>query len=144
MIRLFLFNALLLGSCGFALLKGTRDSKAIAAICLAATAATYLSMSGYRALEGDIMIIDLMAFLGFTWVALRSDRYWPLWVAGLQLTTSLGHLLKAVSSDMVPLAYAAALRSWSYPILIILAVGVWRELRRREPDRIDYDTPVLH
>lgn len=144
MIRLLIFNGLLLGSCGFAFLKGARDAKIVAGICLAATAATYLSMSGYRALEGDILVIDLMTFFGFTWVALRSNRFWPLWVAGLQLTTSLGHVLKALSSDMVPLAYAAALRSWSYPILIILAVGVWREIRRRDDDGVGYDAPILH
>jgi hypothetical protein len=28
------------------------------------------------------------------------------------------------------MAYAAALRFWGYPILIILAVGVWRSQRR--------------
>jgi len=30
----------------------------------------------------------------------------------------------------MPLAYAAALRFWSYPILIILAIAVWRSQRR--------------
>ena len=50
--------------------------------------------------------------------------------AGLQLTTSLGHLAKAFQSDLLPMAYAAALRFWSYPILIILLFGTWREHRR--------------
>lgn len=143
MIRLILFNALLLGSCGFAFLKGARDAKIIAAICLVATAATFLVMSGYRGLEADIFLIDLMAFFAFTWVALNSDRFWPLWVAGLQLTTSMGHLIKAVSSDLVPFAYAAALRSWSYPILVILAIGVWREIRRRDDEPKAIPAPIL-
>ena len=29
-------------------------------------------------------------------MALQSSRFWPLWIAGLQLTAILGHLLKAV------------------------------------------------
>ena len=65
---------------------------------------------------------------GFVAVALRSNRFWPLWVAGLQLTTALGHVLKAIDHDLVPRAYGAALQFWSYPILLILAVGTWRAI----------------
>jgi hypothetical protein len=36
---------------------------------------------------------------------------------------------------MLPLAYAAALRFWGYPILIILAVGVWRGQQRLRRER---------
>jgi hypothetical protein len=39
-------------------------------------------------------------------------------------------VLKALDSQLVPLAYAAALRFWAYPILIILAIGTWRSQRR--------------
>ena len=34
------------------------------------------------------MLVDLAVLAGFVTVALRSKRFWPLWVAGLQLTTS--------------------------------------------------------
>ena len=30
----------------------------------------------------------------------------------------------------MPLAYGAAIALWSYPILIILAIGTWRQHRR--------------
>jgi hypothetical protein len=59
-----------------------------------------------------------------------------LWVSGLQLTSSMGHLFKAVDADLLPLAYAAALRFWAYPILIVLAVGVWRSQRRLGRERL--------
>ena len=72
----------------------------------------------------------MFTLAAFTYVALRSDRFWPLWISGLQLTTSVGHVLKAIDSHLVPFAYGAALRVWSYPILIILAVAVWRGQRR--------------
>jgi hypothetical protein len=38
--------------------------------------------------------------------------------------------MKLIDSSLLPLAYAAALRFWGYPILIILVVGVWRSQRR--------------
>jgi len=76
------------------------------------------------------MIVDLGVLAGFVTVALRSKRFWPLWVAGLQLTTSLGHILKGIDPDLLPRAYGAALQFWSYPILLILAVGTFRTQRR--------------
>ena len=77
------------------------------------------------------MAVVLAVFLGFTWVALRSERFWPLWVAGLQLTAIFGHVLKAIDVDLFSRAYAAALVFWAYPMLLILALGTWRGRRRR-------------
>jgi hypothetical protein len=136
MLRLIIFNALLFGACGYALVKGTRDARIVALVCIVATFASSVVkapvQASYSSVESGVLIVDLLTFAGFAFVALRSDRFWPLWVSGLQLTTSLGHVLKAVQPDLLPMAYAAALRLWSYPILIILAVAVWRSERRSE------------
>ena len=56
--------------------------------------------------------------VAFVVIALRSDRFWPLWVAGLQLTISISHVLKAIQPDLLPIAYGVAERFWSYPILL--------------------------
>ena len=64
-------------------------------------------------------------------IALRTDRFWPLWVAGLQLTTLVAHMLKAIKIDLLPHAYAAAGRFWVYPIFLIIVVGTWRSHQRR-------------
>ena len=81
------------------------------------------------------MLVDLSVLAAFTAVALRSKRFWPLWTAGLQLTTSLGHALKGVKHDLLPQAYGASLQFWSYPILLILAVGTYRAHQRVRRDR---------
>ena len=135
MIRSILFDLLLFGVCGYALLRGRTDARIVAIVCLFATFASHAVVSRYASVEIGVLMIDLVVFVLFTFVALRSDRFWPLWVSGLQLTTSLGHFLKAAQTDLLPLAYAAALRFWSYPILIILAVGVWRGQRRETAHR---------
>ena len=59
--------------------------------------------------ETGVMVVDLAVFAGFLWVALRSERFWPLWVAGLQLTTILGHIMKAIDTELFGRAYGAAL-----------------------------------
>lgn len=130
MVRWVIYHLLLFGACGYAFYRGRTDARVVAAVCLIANFASYAVVSSYASVEINVLVIDILTFLAFTSVALRSDRFWPLWVSGLQLTTSMGHLMKALQVELLPLAYATALRFWVYPILIILAVGVWRGERR--------------
>jgi hypothetical protein len=84
----------------------------------------------YTGVESGLLVIDIFVLATFVFVALRSPRFWPLWVAGLQLTSSAAHLMKAIDERLLPVAYGAAIALWSYPILIILAVATWRGQRR--------------
>ena len=128
------FLALLIGACGYALWRGHRDERIAAAACLGATLATRLVISPissrYAGIESGLLLVDLAMLATFVWIALRSDRFWPLWVAGLQLTMTMAHFLKAIELDLLPQAYAAAAIFWSYPILLILGIGTWRGHRR--------------
>ena len=130
----YIFRALLVLSCGYALWCGRRDERIVGLICIGATLATRLAVSPisvrYSGVELGLLAIDVAVLIGFVAVALRSDRFWPLWVAGLQLTTSTAHLMKAIDEHLLPIAYGAAIALWSYPILIILAIGTWRSHRR--------------
>ena len=125
MMRLIIFNALLVGACGYALWRGRSDERLTAIVCIIATAASIAIVAPaslrYASVEFGVLIVDIFTLGAFTFVALRSDRFWPLWISGLQLTTSIAHFLKALDPDMVPIAYAAAGRLWSYPILLVLA-----------------------
>ena len=138
MLGPLIFSALLFPICLYALWRGGRDERLVASLCLAGTLATMLAVSPlairYRGVEGGLALVDLAVLAGFVTVALTSQRFWPLWVAGFQLTTAFGHGLKAIDSNLLPQAYGAALQFWAYPILIILAVGTWRRQRRlRKP-----------
>jgi hypothetical protein len=131
----FLYWTLLALTCGYALRCGRSDERVVALVCIVASVVTAFVLSPWRArysgVESGELLVDLTALSAFIFVALRSDRFWPLWIAGLQLTTSISHFLKAVEFDLLPQAYAAAAKVWSYPILVILAVGTWRAHRRR-------------
>jgi hypothetical protein len=129
-----LFRTLLAFVALYAFLRGSDDARKIAVICVLGTVLTHLAWSPlperFAGLEAGVLLVDLLVFAGFLWVALRSDRFWPLWIAGLQLTTILGHVLKIINVDLFSRAYGAALMFWSYPIVVILAVGTWRGVRR--------------
>jgi hypothetical protein len=130
-----LYWTLLTITCGYALTRGRADERFIATVCVIASVVTAFVLSAWRqrysGIETGELLVDIVTLGAFVFVALRSDRFWPLWVAGLQLTTSMSHLLKAVDVELVPQAYAAAEKFWSYPILLILAIGTWRDVRRR-------------
>ena len=125
-----LFRILLALVVLYAFLRGKRDERNISIILVVGVIATHFAWTPvnqrFAGLETHVMAVDIIVFAGFLWVALRSDRYWPMWIAGLQLTTIFGHLLKAAESDLFSRAYGAALMFWAYPIVLILAVGTWR------------------
>ena len=129
-----IFRTLLIGSCGYAFWRGRSDERIVALVCLGATLASRLAFSPlavrYTSVEFGLLLIDLAVLASFIFVALRSQRFWPLWIAGLQLTTSMAHVMKAIDEHLLPIAYGAAIALWSYPILIILAIGTWRGHRR--------------
>ena len=134
-MNVYFYLALLAASGGYALWRGDRDARVAAVVCIVATALTVALLTPgprrYQLVESGAMIVDLATLAAFVTVALFSRRFWPLWVAGLQLTASTAHALKLFDSSLLPLAYAAAERFWSYPILLIIAFGAYREHRRK-------------
>lgn len=121
-------------TCAYALTCGRRDERVAAVTCLGATVLTLAMLSPlsarYSNVESGVMLVDLGVLAAFVFIALKSERFWPLWIAGLQLTTTVAHVLKAVDAALLPEAYGAAMRFWSYPILIILALGTFRGRHR--------------
>ena len=130
--------------CIYAFARGEAESRIAAAICGAASIASVIVMSPiagrYSHIEAGVFAVDLAVLAGFTAIALRSDRFWPLWLAGLQLTTILAHVFKVIDFQLVPQIYAAAARFWVYPIFLIIVIGTWRSQRRRS-DEQHYSLP---
>jgi hypothetical protein len=130
-----LYWTLLLVTCLFAFRSGRRDERIAAGVALGASVLTLIAHSmtivDYAVVEGSDMLIDVAVLASFVVIALQSQRFWPLWAAGLQMTGTLAHLMKAIDPSLIPHAYAAAARLWSYPILLIIIVGTWRGYRAR-------------
>ncbi|QNN64509.1 hypothetical protein H9L12_09320 [Sphingomonas rhizophila] len=134
----YLYWTMLVLCCGYALWRGRHDERVVAATAICASLATTvfirLTSGNFATFEAGILLIDVAVMAAFLYVALTSSRFWPLYVAGLQLTTLLAHIFRLISSDLVPMAYAAAERFWSYPIMIILVIGAYRHHRRMQLD----------
>jgi hypothetical protein len=129
-----LFWVLLLVSCGYALWRGRKYERMAAAVFVIATILSIIGRSPvplrYVGIATGDLVVDTGVLLALFAIALLSDRFWPLWAAGLQLVDSMSHLMKAIDADLLPKVYGAAERFWSYPILLILLIGAWRQHRR--------------
>jgi len=134
-----LFWLLLLLSCGYALWRGGKYERIAALVFIAAT---LLSLLGhvllriyYTKIQTSDLVVDSAVLLAMVAIAFLSDRFWPLWAAGLQLVDNMSHAMKAIDADLVPQVYGAAERFWSYPMLLILLVGAWRQHRRSRDEQ---------
>ena len=98
MLNPIVYHLLLIAVAAYAFLRGRSDERLAAAICVFATIATRLVLSPtperYSGVEIGVFLVDFLTLAGFVAIALRTDRFWPLWVAGLQLTTLVAHMLK--------------------------------------------------
>jgi len=134
MLRILFFDALLVGCCGYALMRGGPPERIVGSALLAAYAATVASYSDldgrFYGIELGTFAVDAILLLVLTSVALRADRGWPLLLAGLQLDSVGAHLLKLFDVQMIRVTYALMIAAWSYPMLIGLSLGTWRHRRR--------------
>ena len=134
MPRYYIFWAILLLCCGYALWQGRKYERVAAVTFLGASVVSLfahrLFQIRYLTLDVSEVLIDSAVLVSLLTIALLSDRFWPLWAAGFQLVGSMAHLLKTIDMTMAPWGYAVAARFWSYPILLVLFIGVWRQHRR--------------
>lgn len=125
--------AALLSTCGIAFRWGGIDERLASLGFIVATIASRLSNQSYYAdTEMLVLAVDaaLLAFLII--LALRSDRFWPLWAAAFQLVGTTVHFASMVETGDFAWAYAVGLIFWSYPVLLALGIGTWLEGRHRK------------
>lgn len=76
-------------------------------------------------IDPGFFVIDIALFALMLGLALASDRWWPLWMAGAQLIAVLSHFVRLLENAYAPLAYALMMRAPSWIELGILAIGIW-------------------
>ena len=118
----------------YALWAGGGPERIGAAVYAVSVAATHLILAAHNQrwlnIEVGVFIVDVVTFLAFVPIALRADRYWPLWVTAFLGLGVLGHLGKLAGPHVLWWAYAVVLTIWSYPILALMAAGTFLHRRR--------------
>lgn len=132
--RILLFDALLLATCAYALWRGGAPERIAAGAMVVAYLGTLASYgplaSRFAQVETGVLIVDTVLLIVLVTVALKADRAWPMALAALQLDSVGVHLTRVLDLQMIRVTYALMLAMWSYPMLLLLAVGTWRHCRR--------------
>jgi hypothetical protein len=119
-------------SCGVAMRWGGLDERlASFGFVLATLASQIWTKTNYAHTETIVLMIDAALLVGLVILALRSDRFWPMWAAAFQLVGTTVHFASMTETGDYAWAYAVGLIFWSYPVLIALGVGTWLEGRHR-------------
>ncbi len=125
--------AALAGSCGVAWRWGGRDERLAAfGFLLATLVSRLIDGSNFGHTQIGVMAVDAALLACLVALALRSDRFWPMWAAAFQLVGTTVHLASMVETGDFAWAYAVGLIFWSYPVMLALAVGTWLEGRYRD------------
>lgn len=125
----------------YAMFRGGIPERIGITILAAGSILTVVAVSGparrFGSVEVGILVVDAAALLAFLLLALRAERFWPLWVTSLQAIGTAAHIVKLVDPDVIRWAYAFALAFWSYPMLLIMVLGTWNHQRRLTRNGVD-------
>lgn len=118
--------------CGAALWKGGPSERFAAASFYGAWILTRLVHNPDRyATQWAVLVVDSLLFVLLAGLALRSDRYWPMFMAGFELLAVITHAGRILDRTLGAWAYLTAAQIWAYLMLYALAFGVWGAWRER-------------
>ncbi len=115
-----------MGVCLLAVWRG-RDHERLAAAAELATWALTLVVFQSRSEDTQwrVLIIDIVLLAIFLWIAMRSARYWPIFVASFQLLAVVTHIARAFDAGVSGWAYLTAGLIWNYLALFVIGYGAW-------------------
>jgi hypothetical protein len=130
----WLFLALLLLVIATVLIKGDWEVRIATLVVSAGSVATGLiSRLGDDAFDQPssyLLLSESLVLAVLIFIALRSQRYWPLPVTALELATCLSLLVPLSDANLVAYAMGVAQGLWAYPQLFILLCAALTPPRR--------------
>lgn len=137
MTRVIAFNVCLLGCLIYALWRGGGPEKIAMSSQAAAAAFTIFAIrslphsADFAGLAHMLVLVDALLLAVLTAVALRANRWWTIVLAGLQLSTVVVHLSKALYPALPAASYGIFAQFWAWPMLMTTALGIRGHWRRR-------------
>ncbi|MDB5690794.1 MAG: hypothetical protein JWL91_2670 [Sphingomonas bacterium] len=134
MISVVIFELVFLPSLLYALWKGGWSERTAILVLAAAFTATPFVASSYwhpfRHLEVGVFAISCTSFLLLLVIALRSDKFWPLWLVAIQAQVVLSHIAPLFGQQQInSWTYHKANMLWSYLQLFLIAAATWEHQR---------------
>ena len=122
-----------LAICGYAIVAGGREERAAGVVICAASFATPLAQNlmSVALMRPALVAIDVGLLLFLAGLALRSDRFWPMWATGFHLLALLAYGAYALDGGVLPPSLFTALNLVAYLVLLALLLGVLGRRRER-------------
>lgn len=125
------YGCLVIGCWAYALACGGAPERIGSTILVAGTLVAWATPPmRFQTLELDLLAVDILLFISFLTLALKADRFWPLWLAAFQVITLAGHVVRVVDADILGRTYAFMIVVWSYPMSLLVIIGTWRHQKR--------------
>jgi hypothetical protein len=120
--------------CGAALWRGGRDERAAAFALLAGVILTKVAYSHHGLqIEWGVLAVDAALLAVLTWIALVTDRYWPIFAAAFQFLAVIIHVARIADASLGGWAYISAEVLFGYLLAGAIAVGTVNAHRARAP-----------
>jgi hypothetical protein len=127
----WVYGALLLAAVGSILWRGGREERVFVLTLLAVSTGTMLIVAriGVRFDEPSLALLaNETVLLGISLtLAYRSNRFWPMPVAALEIAAFISLLMPLFGENLVPYAMGVAQGLWAYLQLLIVVLAVFRE-----------------
>lgn len=125
--------------CGLAAWRGGWEERTTAMAFMIAWMTTLLGRDqAWIGAQWGTLVVDLILLAFLLLVALRGDKYWPLFAAGFHLLSVVTHMARMVDAQVGAWAYATAAVIFSQMTVFALGAGMisillrdWRDSRSR-------------
>jgi len=127
------------GACLYAIWRGGWEERLTAIGIIAATYLTVLVRSP-RAVRYDhpdlaVAAVDLILFFILVCIALKSRKFWPIWLSAMHGLTLFSHFAPFVP-HVIPWAYYNATVLWAYPMTILLGFATYRHHHKQPENQV--------
>jgi hypothetical protein len=125
----FSFWLIVLAACAVVARLGAKPERHGMAIMLAGSVLSMIVARSatirFKGVEIGIVAVDFAVMIAFLVMALKSTRFWPLWVTSFQLTALLTHFGAFLMPQTRAPAYAYMQGFFAYPMLMAILLGAY-------------------
>lgn len=133
MWTMYAYGVLFLGCSGYALLRGGGPERAVALIVIFGSLISPLvapAHPNFTRVSLLLLAVDLADQLALVIVAMRADRFWPIFAAAVHWLSPMSSLAKVAFPLIAPIIYGVTEQLSFVLVLLILAIGTWRHRSR--------------